>query len=290
MDNSDETDIPRVLIIAGSDSSGGAGIQADIKTCAAFGVYASTAITAVTAQNTTGVQQVEAMPAGLVRAQIRSVMSDIGADVIKIGMLASAEIIDVVAQEIDDTDAFVILDPVMVATSGDSLLEDKAASTLIDKLIPLADLITPNVPEAAFLTGLDITDVDDLTKAGDALLKRGVYAALMKGGHLEGKSVIDVLVSEEGANIMSGPRIHTRHTHGTGCTLASAVAANMALGQPLDEAVMIAREFVFQAIKSAPKLGQGNGPLNHGLVSKDEPAEKPVKSDENPFAVLKKLT
>lgn len=290
MDNSDETDIPRVLIIAGSDSSGGAGIQADIKTCAAFGVYASTAITAVTAQNTTGVQQVEAMPAGLVRAQIRSVMSDIGADVIKIGMLASAEIIDVVAQEIDDTDAFVILDPVMVATSGDSLLEDKAASTLIDKLIPLADLITPNVPEAALLTGLDITDVDDLTKAGDALLKRGVYAALMKGGHLEGKSVIDVLVSEEGANIMSGPRIHTRHTHGTGCTLASAVAANMALGQPLDEAVMIAREFVFQAIKSAPKLGQGNGPLNHGLVSKDEPAEKPVKSDENPFAVLKKLT
>ena len=290
MDNSDETVIPRVLIIAGSDSSGGAGIQADIKTCAAFGVYASTAITAVTAQNTTGVQQVEAMPAGLVRAQIRSVMSDIGADVIKIGMLASAEIIDVVAQEIDDTDAFVILDPVMVATSGDSLLEDKAASALIDKLIPLADLITPNVPEAAFLTGLDITDVDDLTKAGDALLKRGVYAALMKGGHLEGKSVIDVLVSEEGANIMSGPRIHTRHTHGTGCTLASAVAANMALGQPLDEAVMIAREFVFQAIKSAPKLGQGNGPLNHGLVSKDEPAEKPVKSDENPFAVLKKLT
>ena len=290
MDNSDETDIPRVLIIAGSDSSGGAGIQADIKTCAAFGVYASTAITAVTAQNTTGVQQVEAMPAGLVRAQIRSVMSDIGADVIKIGMLASAEIIDVVAQEIDDTDAFVILDPVMVATSGDSLLEDKAASALIDKLIPLADLITPNVPEAALLTGLDITDVDDLTKAGDALLKRGVYAALMKGGHLEGKSVIDVLVSEEGANIMSGPRIHTRHTHGTGCTLASAVAANMALGQPLDEAVMIAREFVFQAIKSAPKLGQGNGPLNHGLVSKDEPAEKPVKSDENPFAVLKKLT
>ena len=290
MDNSDETDIPRVLIIAGSDSSGGAGIQADIKTCAAFGVYASTAITAVTAQNTTGVQQVEAMPAGLVRAQIRSVMSDIGADVIKIGMLASAEIIDVVAQEIDDTDAFVILDPVMVATSGDSLLEDKAASTLIDKLIPLADLITPNVPEASLLTGLDITDVDDLTKAGDALLKRGVYAALMKGGHLEGKSVIDVLVSEEGANIMSGPRIHTRHTHGTGCTLASAVAANMALGQPLDEAVMIAREFVFQAIKSAPKLGQGNGPLNHGLVSKDEPAEKPVKSDENPFAVLKKLT
>ena len=290
MDNSDETDIPRVLIIAGSDSSGGAGIQADIKTCAAFGVYASTAITAVTAQNTTGVQQVEAMPAGLVRAQIRSVMSDIGADVIKIGMLASAEIIDVVAQEIDDTDAFVILDPVMVATSGDSLLEDKAASALIDKLIPLADLITPNVPEASLLTGLDITDVDDLTKAGDALLKRGVYAALMKGGHLEGKSVIDVLVSEEGANIMSGPRIHTRHTHGTGCTLASAVAANMALGQPLDEAVMIAREFVFQAIKSAPQLGQGNGPLNHGLVSKDEPAEKPVKSDENPFAVLKKLT
>ena len=277
---------PRVLIIAGSDSSGGAGIQADIKTCAAFGVYSATAITAVTAQNTLGVQQVELMPPSLVRAQIRSVLSDIGADIIKIGMLGSAEIIDVVAEEIDEAEAFVILDPVMVATSGDKLLEDKAIKALKDKLLPLADLVTPNVPEAEILTGLKITDVDDLSKAGEALLEMGVYAALMKGGHLEGKSVVDALVSEEGASVMSGPRIRTRHTHGTGCTLASAVAACMALGAPLDEAVMSAREFVFQAIKTAPRLGEGNGPLNHGLAMGDAEDEP---TGDNPFAALKGL-
>jgi len=283
--------IPRVLIIAGSDSSGGAGIQADIKTCAAFGAYTATAITAVTAQNTMGVQQVEYMPPELVRAQIRSVISDIGADVVKIGMLGTKEIIEVVAEEIEPLDAFIILDPVAVATSGDALLKDDALSALKDTLLPLADLVTPNVPEAEFLTGLKIKDVDDLTPAGDALLKMNVYAALMKGGHLEGKSVVDVLVSEEGANIMSGPRIHSRHTHGTGCTLASAIAANMALGAPLEEAVMSAREFVYQAIKTAPKLGQGNGPLNHGLVSKDEDEdETPPDTGNNPFAALKDMT
>ena len=282
---------PRVLIIAGSDSSGGAGIQADIKTCAAFGTYTATAITAVTAQNTVGVQQIEYMPPELVRAQIRSVISDIGADVVKIGMLGTKEIIEVVAEEIDPLDAFIILDPVAVATSGDALFKDDALSALKDTLLPLADLVTPNVPEAELLTGLKIKDVDDLTPAGDALLKMNVYAALMKGGHLEGKSVVDVLVSEEGANIMSGPRIHSRHTHGTGCTLASAIAANMALGAPLEEAVMTAREFVYQAIKTAPKLGQGNGPLNHGLVSKDEEEdETPPDTGNNPFAALKDMT
>ena len=281
----------RVLVIAGSDSSGGAGIQADIKTCAAFGAYATTAITAVTAQNTVGVQQVEYMPPELVRAQIRSVISDIGADVVKIGMLGTKEIIEVVAEEIEPLDAFIILDPVAVATSGDALLKDDALSALKDTLLPLADLVTPNVPEAEFLTGLKIKDVDDLTPAGDALLKMNVYAALMKGGHLEGKSVVDVLVSEEGANIMSGPRIHSRHTHGTGCTLASAIAANMALGAPLEEALMSAREFVYQAIKTAPKLGQGNGPLNHGLVSKDEDEEETSSyTGNNPFAALKDMT
>ena len=289
MTNSNQ--VPRVLIIAGSDSSGGAGIQADIKTCAAFGAYAATAITAVTAQNTVGVQQVEYMPPELVRAQIRSVISDIGADVVKIGMLGTKEIIEVVAEEIEPLDAFIIRDPVAVATSGDALLKDDALSVLKDTLLPLADLVTPNVPEAELLTGLKIKDVDDLTPAGDALLKMNVYAALMKGGHLEGKSVVDVLVSEEGANIMSGPRIHSRHTHGTGCTLASAIAANMALGAPLEEAVMSAREFVYQAIKTAPKLGQGNGPLNHGLVSKDEDEdETPRETGNNPFAALKDMT
>jgi len=228
------------------------------------------------------------MPAELVRAQIRSVISDIGADVVKIGMLGTKEIIEVVAEEIEPLDAFIILDPVAVATSGDALLKNDAIAALKDTLLPLADLVTPNVPEAELLTGLKIKDVDDLTPAGDALLKMNVYAALMKGGHLESKSVVDVLVSEEGANIMSGPRINSRHTHGTGCTLASAIAANMAQGEPLDAAVMTAREFVFQAIKTAPKLGQGNGPLNHGLASKEADGV-PAQGGNNPFAALKDM-
>ena len=281
----------RVLIIAGSDSSGGAGIQADIKTCAAFGAYAMSAITAVTAQNTMGVQSVEMMQSALVKQQVESCLSDIGADVVKIGMLGSKANIEVVAEVVDALDAFVILDPVAVATSGDALLEDDALAALRDTLLPLADLVTPNVPEAELLTGLKIEDVDDLTKAGDVFLEKGVYAALMKGGHLSGRSVVDVLVSEEGANIMSGPRLHTRHTHGTGCTLASAVAANMALGLDMDEAVMRAREFVFEAIRSAPGFGseKGHGPLNHGLaLNQDaEPDEGP--SETNPFAALKSL-
>jgi hydroxymethylpyrimidine/phosphomethylpyrimidine kinase len=284
----------RVLIIAGSDSGGGAGIQADIKSCAAFGAYAMTAVTAVTAQNTLGVHAVEMMPAKLVKAQIDACLSDIGADVVKIGMLGTKAIIETVAEAVDELDAFVILDPVAVATSGDSLLQDDAVTALRDTLMPLADLVTPNVPEAELLTGLKIADVDDLTKAGDALLERGVYAALMKGGHLKGKSVVDVLVSAEGANIMSGPRLHTRHTHGTGCTLASAVAANMAIGLDLDEAVMRAREFVFDAIRTAPGFGStnGHGPLNHGLaIGKEtgEDADDPSSSN-NPFAALKGLS
>lgn len=279
----------RVLIIAGSDSGGGAGIQADIKTCSAFGAYAMTAVTAVTAQNTVGVHAVEMMPPKLVKAQIEACLSDLGADVVKIGMLGTKEIVDVVAEAVDELDAFVILDPVAVATSGDALLEEDAVAALRDTLLPLADLVTPNVPEAELLTGLKIEDVDDLTKAGDALLERGVYAALMKGGHLDGKSVVDVLVSEEGANIMSGPRLRTRHTHGTGCTLASAVAANMALGLDLDEAVMRAREFVFEAIRTAPGFGssKGHGPLNHGLALSE--AEDETLPPNNPFAALKGL-
>lgn len=280
----------RVLIIAGSDSGGGAGIQADIKTCSAFGAYAMTALTAVTAQNTQGVQAVEMIPAALVKAQIESCLSDIGADIVKIGMLGTKEIIEVVVEAVGELDAFIILDPVAVATSGDALLNQDAVEALRDTLLPLADLVTPNVPEAELLTGLKIEDVDDLTKAGDIFLERGVYAALMKGGHLDGKSAVDVLVSEEGANIMSGPRLHTRHTHGTGCTLASAVAANMALGLDLDEAVMRAREFVFEAIRTAPGFGstQGHGPLNHGLALME--AEDKTSPSNNPFAALKGLT
>ena len=290
-----ETDIThpetqgRVLIIAGSDSSGGAGIQADIKSCAAFGAYSATAITAVTVQNTLGVSAVETMPAEIVHGQIRAVLDDIGADVIKIGMLANAEIINVVAEEIEDTSAYVVLDPVMVATSGDALLDPDAVKLLKSKLIPLCDVITPNAPEAALLTGISIEEFGDLTQAGEALLSMGAYAALMKGGHLKSKSIIDVLVTEEGANMMTGPRLYTRHTHGTGCSLASAVAANMALGVPLEAAVQNARDFVFEAIRTAPKFGSGNGPLNHGLtvIGDDSVPEDDTPKTDNPFAVLK---
>lgn len=280
---------PRVLIIAGSDSGGGAGVQADIKTCAAFGVYSAAAITAVTAQNTLGVQQIEVMQADLVRAQIQSVMSDIGADVIKIGMLGNEEIINVVAEEIADVEALVVLDPVMVATSGDALLAPEAIEALKAKLIPLCDVITPNVPEAALLTGLEIEEVEDMSKAGEKLLEMGAYAALMKGGHLKGKTIVDVLVSEDGASMMMGPRLHSRHTHGTGCTLSSAVAAGLSQDIALEDAVMTARDFVFDAISTAPKLGGGHGPLNHGLVmdGKDEGGDEP--SPDNPFAALKGL-
>lgn len=282
------TDQPqgRVLIIAGSDSGGGAGIQADIKTCAAFGAYSATTITAVTAQNSVGVQRVEVLSPALVRAQIESVMTDIGADVIKIGMLGNQAIVETVADALAEfgEECFVVLDPVMVATSGDTLLEDGAIAALKDRLLPMADLITPNVPEAVLLTGLPVEDFETMQKAGEALLEMGAYAALMKGGHLQGKSVLDLLVTGEGTNMMSSPRIRSRHTHGTGCTLASACAAAMSLGVDLDEAVMSAREFVFEAIRTAPKFGKGNGPLNHGLADlsgEDEPGP------DNPFAALK---
>ena len=281
----------RVLIIAGSDSSGGAGIQADIKACAAFGAYSMTAITAVTAQNTQGVQRVALMDPDLVTAQIAACVDDIGVDVVKIGMLGSEAIMRAVHAAVEPLDAFVVLDPVMVATSGDTLLEESAVALMKDLLVPVADLVTPNVPEAALLTGIAVDDTDDLSKAGDAILELGAYAALMKGGHLDTKSVVDVLVSEEGANVMTGPRLHTRHTHGTGCTLASAVAAAMALGANLDEAVASARDYVFEAIRTAPKLGGGNGPLNHGLaLPQMQTADaEPQPDPSNPFAALKGL-
>lgn len=281
--------IAKVLIVAGSDSGGGAGIQADIKTCAALGVYSATAITAITAQNTIGVKQVEALAPDLVASQMSSVLSDIGADVIKIGMLANADIIEAVADVIanEAEEITVVLDPVIVATSGDALLDKDAIEVLKEKLLSLADVITPNTHEAALLTGLKVKDAEGMIAAGEALREMGAYAALMKGGHLKGKSVTDILVAEEGNQMMNAPRIYSKHTHGTGCTLASAVAALMAQGVPLEIAVMEAREFVFEAIRSAPKLGSGNGPLNHGLKIN---GEEPNTSDKhNPFAVLKDL-
>ncbi|MEE9347032.1 MAG: bifunctional hydroxymethylpyrimidine kinase/phosphomethylpyrimidine kinase, partial [Robiginitomaculum sp.] len=226
-----------------------------------------------------------------------SVLTDIGADVIKIGMLGNSEIINAVADVIDEhaPETTIVLDPVMVATSGDILLEEIAVKVLIERLIPHADVITPNAPEAARLTGLAVDDVDTMRAAGQALLMMGAFSAVMKGGHIDGPALVDLLITEQGMSMMSGPRIRTRHTHGTGCTLASAIAAGLARGLDLETAVQSARDFVYQAIASAPKLGStdknARGPLNHGLVSMEaEGEDTPTEpASDNPFAALKGL-
>lgn len=257
--------LARVLIVAGSDSGGGAGIQADIKTVTALRAYAATAVTAVTVQNTQGVSDVVPIPAETVAAQMRAVLSDIGADAIKLGMLHSTAVIEAVAQEIDalDTRVDLVVDPVMVATSGDKLLQDDAVIALRNLLVPAATLLTPNMPEAAVLTGKPVETLDDQKRAGDALMGLGPRAVLIKGGHGSDDVLYDVLVTEESIEVMTGPRFDTKHTHGTGCTLASAVAALLAQGVELREAVYGAREFVQAAIQTAPGFGNGSGPLNH---------------------------
>lgn len=267
-----ETDLPpepkgRVLIIAGSDSSGGAGIQADIKAVTVLGGYAATAITALTVQNTKGVSAVHGAPLVIVSGQIAAVLDDIGADAIKTGMLATAEVIDTVITALDEAGAELIpliVDPVMVASSGARLIADSAVEALKTKLIRRATLVTPNVPEAEALTGIKIEDVEGQQAAGEALLKLGARAALIKGGHLDGPQVIDVLVTRNGMRIFSRPRIRTRHTHGTGCTLASAIAALVAQGAPLDRAVEEAGDYLHEAIRRAPGFGSGAGPVHHG--------------------------
>lgn len=255
----------RVLIVAGSDSGGGAGIQADIKTVTALDGYAMTAITAITVQNTLGVHGIHEIPVGTVRAQIRAVLEDIGTDAIKTGMLHSAEIIEAVAEEISALaeDAALVVDPVMIAKGGASLLEADAVVALKRSLIPLATLLTPNVPEAEVLSGRRITDLESQKAAADALLGLGAEAVLLKGGHVEGSTIFDVLATQDASEVMSSPRIDTRHTHGTGCTLASAVAAFLAQGVELREAVEAARDYVHEAIRTAPGFGHGHGPINH---------------------------
>jgi hydroxymethylpyrimidine/phosphomethylpyrimidine kinase len=257
--------LKRLLIIAGSDSSGGAGIQADIKTASAFGVYAMTAITAITAQNTTGVTAVHAVPPDIVRQQIIACLKDIGADAIKTGMLANAAIVRVVAATLKEyaPDIPLVVDPVMVATSGAALLKPDAEKTVIKQLIPLATLVTPNIPETKRLTGITRTDRVSLRKAAAILRDMGAKAALIKGGHSSKATIDDILIWEHGEDSYGFPRIKTRHTHGTGCTLASAIAANLAKGQPLPIAVAKAREYVQAAIADAPGFGKGHGPLNH---------------------------
>jgi hydroxymethylpyrimidine/phosphomethylpyrimidine kinase len=257
---------PRVLVVAGSDSGGGAGIQADIKTVTALGGYAATAITALTAQNTLGVEGVLTTAPEFVEQQMEVVLTDIGADAIKIGMLGSAAVVEVVARTCRRlaTTIPIVVDPVMVAKGGQALLEPDARAALRTSLIPLAAVLTPNVPEAEALCGSTIASVADLGRAAERLLLLGPAAVLVKGGHLPGDVVVDVLRTADGGEYrFESPRIESRSTHGTGCTLASAIALGIAEGLTLEGAVTRARLYVLDAIRTAPGLGQGHGPLNH---------------------------
>jgi len=258
----------RVLIVAGSDSGGGAGIQADIKAVTAMGAFAATAITALTAQNTLGVHAVHPVPLDFIARQIVVVMDDIGADVIKTGMLGTAEVIGVIADTLARHAAGVplVLDPVMVAKGGARLLDPDALSALKRVLLPMALVITPNLPEAEALSGMAIPDLAAMRQAAKALLALGAPAVLLKGGHLPGDMVIDLLATADGVEEFNSPRIHTRHTHGTGCTLASAVAAGLAQGMSLRAAVLRARAYVHAAIAAAPGYGAGHGPLDHAVT------------------------
>lgn len=257
----------RVLIVAGSDSGGGAGIQADIKTVTALGGYAATAITALTAQNTTGVYGVQGVPPDFIRQQIELVLGDIGADAIKTGMLHSAPVIEAVCDSLAAHGGAIplVVDPVMIAKGGASLLDVSAVDTVKTRLIPRAAVITPNLPEAEALTGHAIRGVAAMKDAAAELLSLGCAAVLLKGGHGEGAMITDVLIERGGGvTLFRGRRIDTRHTHGTGCTLASAIATGLAQGLPLRDAVARARDYVRKALQSAPGLGTGHGPLNHG--------------------------
>ena len=267
----------RVLVIAGSDSGGGAGIQADIKTVTALRGYAATAITALTAQDTTGVHGVVPVPAAFVKQQFEVVLADIGADCLKTGMLYSAEIIDSVADVIEaNADAIpLVVDPVMVAKGGARLLEPEAAQVLKARLILRATVVTPNVVEAEALGGMPIGSLQDMRRAAAMLLTLGPKAALLKGAHLSGATVRDVLVTEDGEEVFESPRIATRHTHGTGCTLASAIATGLAQGMAIREAVIRARAYVHEAIARAPGLGAGHGPLAHGHTVTSFAANRP---------------
>ena len=258
----------RVLIIAGSDSGGGAGIQADLKTVTALGGFAATAITALTAQNTMGVHGILPVPSDFIRQQIAVVMGDIGADVIKLGMLGDIATIETVCDALATfaPGVRVVLDPVMVAKGGHHLLVDEAVATLRGRLLPMASLLTPNLPEAEALTGLRLRTAADMRVGAAALLELGAPAVLLKGGHLESDIVVDLLATKSGTEAFSAPRIITRHTHGTGCTTASAVATGLAQGLDLREAVVRARAYVRMAIAGAPGFGQGHGPLNHAVT------------------------
>ena len=255
----------RVLICAGSDSGGGAGIQADIKTVTALGCFAATAITALTSQNTKGVFNVLDIPTSFLRQQMTVVLEDIGADVIKTGMLHNAEVIRTISNTLENLgdSSSLVIDPVMIAKGGHSLLQTSAIDALKNELIHKADVLTPNIPEAEVLAGIEITSVDDMRRAGECLLDMGPKSVLIKGGHLTDDTLTDILLTQSEEKLYSSPRLKTVHTHGTGCTLASAIAAGIAQGLEVQIATERARKYVFEAIRTAPGLGAGHGPLNH---------------------------
>lgn len=259
----------RVLIVAGSDSGGGAGIQADLKTTLALGAFGMTAITALTAQNTRGVHGMFAVPGDFIRQQMRVVLDDLGADAIKTGMLGDSATIDAVCDELASRARGIplVVDPVMVAKGGHALLAADAVATLRRRLLPMATVLTPNLPEAETLLGRAIPDAAAMRDAAPALLALGVPAVLLKGGHLAGDEVLDLLATADGVEEFRSPRIDTPHTHGTGCTLASAVATSLAQGMALRDAVVRARGYVHAAIAAAPGFGHGHGPLNHAVTA-----------------------
>jgi hydroxymethylpyrimidine/phosphomethylpyrimidine kinase len=254
---------PRVLTVAGSDSGGGAGIQADLKTMLALGVHGMSVVTAVTAQNSLGVQGYWELPPEAVAAQLASVLGDIGVDAVKTGMLASAKLVETVVTGLDGVTAPVVVDPVSVSKHGDPLLDADALDAIRSELLPVATLVTPNLPEAAALAGIRVNDESGLRRAADALLALGPRAVLVKGGHLAGDAV-DLLWDGEHERVFRAPRYDNRHTHGTGCTLASAIASRLALGDPLPDAVAAAKEYVTGAVAAGFPLGAGIGPVDHG--------------------------
>ena len=259
----------RVLIIAGSDSGGGAGIQADIKTVTTLGAYAATAITALTAQNTIGVQAVLPVSPDFVKRQIDSVLADIGADCIKTGMLLDHGVIEVAGEALEKAAPHVplVVDPVMIASTGARLLDPRALDALERRFIARAALVTPNAPEAEALTGQRIAGLEDMRRAADALLRMGAQGVMVKGGHVAGETVRDLVVTQSGESfILEAPRVATQHTHGTGCTLASGIAAGLAQGMALRASIERAHRYVQEAIRSAPGIGHGHGPLNHAWM------------------------
>jgi hydroxymethylpyrimidine/phosphomethylpyrimidine kinase len=265
-----EKHYPRVLSIAGSDSGGGAGIQADLKTFSALGCFGMTAITALTAQNTQGVRGIHGVPPEFLAAQLEAVLEDIGADAVKIGMLHAPEIVRVVAQAIRKYQLkHVVLDPVMVATSGDRLIAEETVSVLVRELFPLATLVTPNLDEAELLLGHKIAGIPALDGAARELQALGAPGVLLKGGHLKGDEVVDLLLQGDRTPLrLASPRIASENVHGTGCTLSSAIAAQLALGHGLEDAVRLARAYILGAIAAGADVhtGRGHGPLNHGYA------------------------